>query len=78
MSEQQVTRFEVGKFYRHDSGGVILICGEALTLAKGYVLVAEHSGKGDDLCQVTNAPGSHVGWSEIGEQEGREAFGHGG
>lgn len=65
-------KFEVGKFYKHNDGGVIHVVCEADTLLYGHTMVAED--EWGELLPVGGTEDNAVNYHEITEDEWDAAF----
>lgn len=68
LKKQNIFCFEIGKYYRHQTGEEISIIDEIETTMYGQCLVAE-SNKSRDLKTVGKDPSSAVNWHEITKEE---------
>jgi hypothetical protein len=68
-----VMQFEVGKYYRHNGGGVMHIVGAAKTTLYGWCLIAEeHSSS--NLKPIGVGPGFSDNWQETTKEDWLSGF----
>lgn len=66
-------KFEVGKVYRHSSGGLMRIIGGLQTTMYGGCLIAESSNE-SNLRPVGQDEGATVGWTEVSMDRWKVCF----
>jgi len=65
--KKKETKFELGKYYKHDAAGMIYICGVCSTNIYGICLMAEKDN--GDFYPVGGHEGAADNWYEIKEEE---------
>lgn len=65
--------FEIGKYYRHNGGGVMHIVGACKTTLYGWCLVAEEHGS-SDLKPVGSDDSAAVNWEETTSEVWESGF----